>query len=474
MGERGPGLVGGIAAGRPLLAAAVLSFGIAALSAVGFQNATTSFNDASLAMLAALFVMMAAPAAVASLAPQNFWLRALLAAFAAGLILALRRVLMQTGLTVSPFNEGIALAGAAFVTFFLTLAAPLWRSALSLSLIGLAAVILAAAGGLAAIALETAEARVIATAGASLGLAAGLGAALSVQIAAAFTRSFAEGGDNVSAAGAAARYAAAPALFALGAGVAAIAAVEFTAGASAPAIAASARVAAAAIAFGAAAPLFMLAGALSLKGRTETTAVIENRRREALRPMLAFVRRMLPPSSALAASAIFLIAAIVAAFETKTPASASDLALVAAVATTAALVFVSLRTALAAGVLLLAAGRLANWAIDLAGLPALTETARAVAGALAAALYLQLFLAWRDRRDPRRKTREAVAMALADSLFAYAAAAAVAASAMAASEAAGLWSEGVEAALLAAALSAIGFLAAPPLMTAIGALFGRE
>lgn len=474
MGERGPGLVGGIAAGRPLLAAVILSFGVAALSAVGFQKATTSYNDMSLAMLASLALMMTGPAAVASLAPQNFWLRALLAAFAAGLILALRRFLLQTGITFSPFNEGIALAGAATITFFLTLAAPLWRSALSLSLIGLAAVILAAAGGLAVIALETAEAGVIPTVGASLALAVGFGAALSIQIAAAFSRSFAEGGDNSSAAAAAARYAAAPALFALGAGVAAIGVVEFASGAAAASIAASVRVAAMAIAFGAATPLFMLAGALSLKARTEMTAVIENRRREALRPMLAFVRRILPPSSALAASAIFLIAAIVAAFETRTPMTAGDLGLVAAVAVIAAVVFVSLRTALGAMLLLIAAGRIANWAIDIAGLPAPTDAARVAAGALAAALYLQLLFAWRDRRDPRRKTREAVAMALADSLFAYVAASALAASAMAASEAAGLWSEGVEAALLAAALSLIGLFAAPPLMTAIGAFFGRE
>jgi hypothetical protein len=291
---------------------------------------------------------------------------------------------------------------------------------------------------------------------------------------AAFSRSFAEGGDNFSAAAHAARSAAAPALFALGIGVFAIAISAFADGATLAAILASARVAAAAIAFSLAAPLFLLGGALSLKGKTEATAVIENHRRAALQPFLSLVRRVLPPSSALAFSTIFLIAAIVASFEAETPASVGEIASVSAVAVFGAIVFVSLRTALLATLLFAAVSRLAVWGIDLAGLAAPTETARVVASAVAAALSMQLFLAWRDRRNPRRKTREVVQMVLADSLFAYMAAATLAVAALGASEAAGLWSEGAETALYAALLAIIGLIAAPPMMTAIGAIFGRD
>lgn len=474
MGERGAGLIGGIAAGRPMLSGAVIAFAAAALASVAYKNAATPFVDASIAFLAALGLLIAAPAAIAAIAPKNFWLRAIYAGFAAGLFLAARRVLAQTGLSIAPFDEGAALIAAAAATFLLTIGSPLWRAAISLSLIGICAVILGAAAGLAALAIETTGDGIISTAGAGAALAAGLGAALAIQLSAAFARSFAEGDDNYAAAAAAARYAAAPALFSLGVGVAAVTLAEFTAGGSGMIVLSSSRVAAEAIAFALAAPLFMLTGALSLKARTEMTAVTENRRRARLRPLLSAIRSMLPPSSAIAASAIFIILAIVASFETKTAASIGEIAMVSAVAVAAALSFVSLRTALMATVLVASAGRLASWVVDLAGFAAPTETARIAASALAAALSAQLFLAWRDRRNPRRKTREVVQMALADSLFAYVAASTLAVAAMAASEAAGLWSEGVEAALYAGLLMAIGLIAGPPLMTAIGALFGRD
>lgn len=474
MGERGPGLIGGIAAERPVLATSVLAFAAMALSAVGYRAAEASFASVSIAFLAALFVAAGVPPAIAAAAPKRFWLRAIYAGFAAGILLALRRVLLQAGLDIGPFDEGVALAAAAGGVFILALAAPLWRAAVSYSLMGFAALILGAAGGLAALAVETASGGAVHAPGAILALAASLGAALSVQIAAAFARIFAEGGDNATAAGAAARHASAPALFALGLGVSAIALAAFGAGAPLASILASARVAAAALAFALVVPLVALAGALSLKAETEATAVAENRRRASLRPFLAAVRGALPPSSAIAASAILVILAVVAAFEAKTPASVGETALVSAVAVIAAIVFVSLRTALMASALVAISGRLAAWGVDLAGLAAPTETARVAASALAAALAMQLFLAWRDRRDPRRKTREVVRLALADDYFAYAAAAILSVAAMAASEAAGLWGEGIEAALYALALAFIGFLAAPPLMTAIGALFGRD
>lgn len=425
-------------------------------------------------MLAAVVAMMAAPAAIGAVAPKNFWLRALYAAFFAGVLLAIRRLMAQAGAAPPFIDENVVLLSTAFAAFALALGAPLWRAALALSLIGLAAVVLGLAGALSVVAVETVRVGTVETAGASLALAAAFGAALSIEIAAAFGRLFAEGGANRDAAAAAARHAAAPALFALCVGVAAIALAAFATEGSPADILGAARVAAGTIAFALAAPLFMLAGALSIKAATEMTAVNENRRRAALRPFLRTVRFLLPPSSAIAASAMFLILAVIAAFETQEAASAGEIALVSAVGLIAAVVFVSMRTALLAALLVAGAGRLASWGVDLAGLAPLTETARIVATALAAVLSMQLFLAWRDRRNPRRKTREVVAFALADSLFAYAAASILAVSAMAASEAAGIWSEGAEAALYAGLLALIGFFAAPPLMTAIGALFGRE
>jgi hypothetical protein len=123
--------------------------------------------------------------------------------------------------------------------------------------------------------------------------------------------------------------------------------------------------------------------------------------------------------------------------------------------------------------LLVIAGRLCIWGAEIAGV-APAESARIVAFALAAFLYSFLLLGWRDNRNPRRKAREVTQMALADRYFQYVALAVLASASVAASDAAGLWASGSEAALFAAALSTAGFLIGPPLMTAIGALFGRS
>ncbi len=473
MTERRQGLIGGIAAERPILAASVFSFGAAALAAVGYREATLSYSSASIAFLAALFIMVVAPASVAAIAPRNFWLRFIFASFAAGLFLAVRRVVIQSELTFGPFDVGLALLFAAAGVFILAAAAPLWRFAIGGSQIGLAAVILGTAGALSVVAIETRSGEVE-TAGAALALAAGLGAALSVQIAAAFARNFAEGGDNVSAAAAAARDTSASAIFGLAVGVAGVAAMQANAGVSAEIMLSGVRVAAAAIGFCVAAPLFLLAGALSLKSKTEATAVKENRRRSALRPFLAFASATLPPSSALAATAILIIGGVVAAFETTTPPGLGEIGVAAATALFAGIAFVSLRTALMTTILLVVAGRIVAWIIEAAAPTAPTDVARTVACVVAAALYLQIFIAWRDRRHMRRKAREVVSMTIADSLFPTIAASVLAVAALGASEAAGVWSEGVEAALYAGGLALVGLVAAPPLMTATSALFGRN
>jgi hypothetical protein len=193
-----------------------------------------------------------------------------------------------------------------------------------------------------------------------------------------------------------------------------------------------------------------------------------------VRPFLNVVRALLPPSSAIAATSIFVIAAIVAAFLTPVPARAGEIIVIAAAAAASALTFVSARTSIVLTLFLLAATRISGWTIEILGLPPLTEFARVVAASLAAVISAQLFLAWRDRRNPRRKAREVAQMALADALFAMIAASALAAAALASSEAAGLWSEGVEAALLLAALSLAAAVVGPALITAASAIFGRR
>ncbi|MCB2112963.1 MAG: hypothetical protein KDD85_05380 [Parvularculaceae bacterium] len=474
MNERAPGFIGGMAAGRPVLSSLIVAFAAAALAAVAFRRSDAAFAEAAFFTIAATALVVVAPVALASAAPKNFWLRVIYAALCAGLFLGARRVALQSGLSFGPFDLALALSAAAAPLFILTLGAPLWRSALALSLIGLAAVVLGAAGGFSIVGIEAARGAPPDSAGGVMALAAAAGAALAIQISAAFSRYFAEGGANADAAAAAARHAAAPAFFSLFVGVSAFAFIPLGAGAEFEAIAGSARLAAGPVAFTLAATIFLLPAALAMKGESEKTAVAENRRRAMLRPFLKLARNLLPPSSAIAASAIFLIIAAVAAFEARTTPGAGEIALVSAVAVIAAIAFVSLRTALMTALMFAAAGRIAAWGADLFAAAPPSETARIIAAAFAAIVYAQLFLAWRERRNPRRKTREVVQLALADSYFSAIAALIVGAAAIAASEAAGLWGEGVEAALYAGALGAIGVAAGPALLTAVGALFGRD
>lgn len=474
MADRAPGLIGGMAAGRPVLSGAVIALAAAALAAVAYRQASGAYASVSVAVIAALLIATIFPAAVGAAAPKNFWLRAIYGGIIAGVLLALRRLALQSGVSLAPFDIGLILVIAAPASFFLALGASLWRSALALSLIGFLALGPGVAAGLSILAIETAREGAIAGSAPAIALASALGAALAVQIAAAFSRVFAEGGDNFAAAAAAARHAAAPALFSLALCAATISFIAFSAGETLAGVLASARVAAGAAAFSLVAVLVFSAGALALKAESEMTAVAENRRRAMLRPLLSAMRKILPPSSAIAASAIFLIIAVVGAFETSTPPAFAEIAIITVIALGAAIAFVSLRTALMIAVLAAASGRAVSWFFDLAGAAPPGDTPRVIAAALAAALSAQLFLAWRDRRHPRRKTREVAQLALADALFAYVAAAVISSAALAASEAAGLWADGVEAALYALILSAVGFFAAPPLMTAIGAIFGRD
>lgn len=467
-------MIGGMAAGRPLLSGIVIAFAAAALVSVSYRQAPASFTDASLSYLAALSFLAIVPPALGAIAPRNFWLRAIYAGILAGLYLAGRRLILQSDVSFGPFDANLALLVAAISTFALALGAPLWRSAIALSLVGLSSAAIAAAAGLAIVGIEVARSGPVPLTGAALALGAAVGAALTVQMASAYSRLFAEGGDNFSAAAGAAKAGVAPALFALIVGVAAIALIAFSLGQPEAELISAIWTAAGSIAFAAACALFYLPGSLALKSQSELAAVAENRRRAALSPLLTGVRNLLPPSSAIAASAIFLIIAVAAALESKTRAGAAEIALISIVAVAAAISFVSLRTALMAALFISAAGRIAAWGIEIAGLAPPSETARIIGAAVAALLSAQIFISWRDNRNPRRKTREVVKMALADSYFAYIASSIIAVCVLAASEIGGIWRDGMEAGLFTACLAAVGAVAAPPLMTAVGALFGRD
>lgn len=471
MRENKGSVLGDMAAGRPLLASSVVAVGLAALAATAFRGAPSTFATVSYAYLAALAVMTAAPAAIASLAPRNFWLRLFYAGVAAGLILAVRRVAMQSGFDPGSFRTDIALAGAAAATLALALGAPLWRGSLRLALVGLGAVVLGATGGLSVIAIEAARTGAAPAAGAALGLASAAGAALSVIMAGSYASAFALGADGREAASRAAQGAVAPGLFALALSTLALAAGAFLTDSPA---ATAAIVGAGALAAALASAIVLGAAALALKAPSEAIALEENRRRADLRPLLQGLRAVGPPSSSIAASAILLILTVVAGFDAPSAATIAEIAVILAAFAVSLVVFVSVRTALLLVLMLIIASRLTVWGAERLIAEAPSESVRVIAAALAALLFSRLALAWRDSRNPRRKALEVTQRAIAEGYFSFVAASVLAVAALAAAEAAGLWDAGADAALVAGAMAAIGGLAAPALMTAMGAVFGRE
>lgn len=471
MRERKLNLLGEIAASRPVLASSVVAAGLAALAAAAYRNAPVSFAPASYSFIAAFAVTTLAPAAIAALAPRNFWLRLFYGGVAAGLVLAVRRLALQSGLEIANFSIDIALAFAAFAVGALSLGAPLWRDHLRLAMIGLCAAALGLTGALSIIGFEAARMGAVPAAGAAIGFAAAASVSFAVFLASGFSSAFAAGAVVADAAGRAAQAVMAPAVLALALTTVSLAAGAFLIDSSAQS---AAIVAAGALAAVFAPTLVMGAGALSLKAGTEALAVEENRRRAELQPILKRVRKIAPPSSAIAAVAILLIATVVAGFDSKTAASLAEIVVILAAFAVALIVFVSVRSSLMLVILLIVASRLTVWGGERLLGEAPAENIRIVALALAAVLYAPLVLAWRDNRGARRKAFDVMQRAVGDSYFSYVAASVLALAALASAEAGGLWASGAEAALVAGVMALIGALAAPLLMTAMGAVFGRD
>jgi hypothetical protein len=464
-------ILGEIAAGRPVLASSVVAVGLAALAAAAYRNAPLSFAPISYSFVAAFAAMTIAPAAIGALAPRNFWLRLFYGGVAAGLILAARRLALQGDLEVASFRTDIALVVAAFASGALSLGAPLWRGHLRLALVALCACALGLTGGLSIVALEAARLDAVPAAGAALGFSAAASASFAIILACGFSSAFAAGAGVADAAGRAAQAVTAPALLALALTTVTLAAGAFLTDSSAQS---AAIVAAGALAAGAVATVMMGAGALALKTPTELLAVEENRRRAELQPFLRRVRVVAPPSSAIAAVAILLIATVVTGFDSKAAASLAEIVVILSAFAAALVVFVSVRSSLLLVMLLIITSRLAIWGAERIFGEAPTENVRIVALALAAVLFTPLILAWRDNRGARRKALDVMQRALGDSLFSFVAASILALAALASAEAGGLWGAGAEAALFAGAMVLIGAIVTPPLMTAMGAVFGRD
>ncbi|MCA8889478.1 MAG: hypothetical protein KDA46_11650 [Parvularculaceae bacterium] len=466
------GVISGMAAGRPILSASVIAVGVTALAAVGFDLSSGNFDRAALALVATLACVTLAPLSAAAVAPRKLLPRLLLACVAAGVLLAGRRLLMPYELSfLSPFDPSTVLLLCAGATFVFVVAAPLWRGQARLCAVGHAGFLLGVAGALGFVAFEQSRQGGFAFAPVLLGLSGAVGAMAPVFVASNFSARFAQGADNVGAASFAVDRAATAIFFLIVLSACALAGQAIAAGGGGSASQIYAAVGPLVPAAGA--PALLLGAALALKSPSEAVALHENRRTAVLAPFLRGLGAVLPPSSALAASAIILIVAIVAGFDLRAPVAMSEIILVVAATGLGALFLISLRSALLLGLLASSGMMITMRAFELAYARP-SEDARLAAMVACAGLLFSLCAYWRDARDPRRKARDVTRRALSAGLSPYLAGAAMGVVAFAAAQASGIWTGGYAAAAYTGVMATICLAAAPAMMTAVGALFGRD
>lgn len=469
-GER-LGLVGGLAADRPVLVAIVLAFGCAALAAIGVNDAREAgVGSGDLAdLLTAFLVLPVLPLALASVAPRKTSWRLAFAAAIALLLLALDAA--APSLPFDWFAPDRALLAAAFVlTLILVLIAPVCGAYLRLSFMGGLAAVLGAAGAAGLLRFEGVPLDQI---GVATGLGVALGVVVAIGVIADHAALFARGADQRRAAGLAARQGAAFALFAILVAAAAFplrAAVSPLGGEILDLVWA----AGAATALSVVCALLITAGALSLHRPTEALAVAENARTQAQRRFWRPLRKILPVRSAMAAVAIVGIVLVVASFELVLAPTWREAAFVGVAAGAAAMAFFSLRAGLFVLAALVAASVLSMWVsagLDMAP-PAPPMNSAALT--LAVIVFGQLGLAWRDARSPRLNARETMEMAMTDGMGRFVVGLSAGSAALYATGVSGAAPQGAAAAGYALCLGLVGALLAPPLMTALSGLTGRD
>jgi hypothetical protein len=300
-----------------------------------------------------------------------------------------------------------------------------------------------------------------------------LGAGVGVGAVSDFAKLFARGADGKRAAGVAARYGAAPAIYAifLASAIGGLAVLQTG---NATETLRVAWIAGGAALLSAAASLFMTTGALATRRSGEILAIEENRREQSFRRFWRPARRAIAPSSATAFLAIVGVATVAASFNLQKPISPDHLAFVVAASLVAAVLFLSLRTGAFVLLILLPGLVITSWAWNAVGAYPLAEASVGAALALAAALYAQLAVAWRDARSPRLNARETAEAAMSDGTPPFLVSAIIGAAAFWAAKIAGVWPEGGPAALLLALLALLGIIAAPAVMTALSYSARRE
>lgn len=470
------GLVGRLATGRPLLVGVIVALGLTTLAMAGLTQAKQGPPPALIAGFAsAALLMIGAPALAAATAPRGGRARLfVLFAFTAAII-GIRFIgqrYLDPRAAYPLLDEAGLVATLALATWLVA-----WRPAIGGTLRLAAAApfiaILAAIAALGYLALDggLTSGGLDARGAAALALSLGLSMAIAMNVAAGFAALFAKGAERAPAAAGAAHQAIAAAVFAvLCAGAAFFAGAVFAGTIEAALSVAWRAVAMAAIGCGAA--LFVVSGSLSLTIVNEKTAVQENRRRDDIRRAWRPMRRMLPATSAYAATGLVVIGAVLSVFEAERSLTPETALFIACVALASLVAFVSLRTTILIISVLTFSDLLATLLYTVTGAPVPGEGATLPALALAATAFAQLGLAWRDSAVPRLNAREITEAAVIDGAGRMFSTMGFGAAAFLVAAISGLWPDGAAAAAHFAVTTGIGLVIAPALMTAISARYG--
>ena len=406
------GFLGKQIAERPALLISVFSIGAIALCVVGARSGADFFvSDAIAGFAINSLVAVALPISIFAWRPnrttaQIFYF--LVAMGVLGAIAAAPRA--APGLSLPLWPSPAMMSIAAFLLGYLILLAPFFSSHLRLSFAAAFSVILAACGAIGYFAISESFTSPLLAPVIAFSVCAG--ATIGFGVAFDYAENFAKGATRLNSVGAAAHSALAPTAFAIMAGAAIFATVIFRTGLGVidwsllwPSFSA--------ILFVLFFAVIGVGGSLALTSTTEQVAVDENYLRRwfslAWRPL----RFALPPSSALAASAIAAIIAVIAFVDASIAAPILMLVAISFIAVAALVAFVSIRTSLLLVAVLAVSGLLARYVYALWNIPVPAVEFQLLVLAVIAVAIVQIAGGWRDANAKMRNARDIAEAAMA-------------------------------------------------------------
>ncbi len=481
------GPIGTVTAHRPILASGLIAVAAMALCAIAYSNAPIAAITRNISFLQMLGFCLVAPVAVASFAPISFAYR--LAAAGGIALFALTLGIMarfapgalsffsEPGFGFFPAIDLRMIATSAAISSLLFLISPIWRPAFRYTLGGALGICLAVAA-MQSLAMIMAE-KLAPGAGAAVGegafVVAATGAGLTILsvMLFRFADAFSEGGDFRDAVGSAATTSAANAVFVLiTLMVSAWSADIVTGGASAAALGDMAILGVFA-AFAAASSIFIGGGAMVSAPQTELIAVHANQRRERIRLFVQRFRGSLTPSHAVALVAIVAILSLASLFDRDAPLGAVQIAACIGAGAAAAIAFVSIRAGLLFCFLVATTMFLGGW-FSSSVFGQQSPLASWLAVTLTGVVFAPAALCWREARSPWLRPQLVTEKALIDCTPTVSLNMVFVLMVLAAANLSDYWADIGDLTREVLIMWTIAALLLAPVMTGLGALFGRD